>query len=106
MQSTSFLAATPAHLTVDPSRPSEDGSSFISTSRWSSTESRSTVYGPGSLSGKFILAFGRLTLRGVENVVIMRRMSVISRACRDRNSVMLLEEEDNIMCDDLLELSR
>jgi hypothetical protein len=45
-----------------------------STSNTASTDT-STIWGPGTLSGKAIEAFGEATLRGVENVVIRRKLS-------------------------------
>ncbi|KAJ7669061.1 hypothetical protein B0H17DRAFT_1183887, partial [Mycena rosella] len=72
------------------------------------TTSSATQWGPGALAGKAILALGKATLRGAENVVILRRMVTI------RAHLPCLDEErsganacfmDGIF-EDLAELSR
>ncbi|KAF7290204.1 hypothetical protein MIND_01333900 [Mycena indigotica] len=51
-------------------------SSLSSLSLYTST-SNSTSWGPGALAGKAIKALGKSTVRGVEHVVIKRRMATI-----------------------------
>jgi hypothetical protein len=63
-----------------------------------------TIPGPGSLSGKAILALGKATLRGAETLIIRQRLRVISSNFPHKNG-------DNIkgierMYEDILELSR
>ncbi|KAF5388069.1 hypothetical protein D9615_000767 [Tricholomella constricta] len=82
-------------------------SSALSSSFTSSTASSgSTVPGPGSLTGKAILALGKATLRSAEYVLIRRRLNVIASkfplADSDASNVRGIEQ----MYDDLLELSR
>ena len=59
----SFDSATPT-----PSR---------SESTISDVTSSSTIWGPGALTGKALVAFGEATLRGVELVVMRRRLHVL-----------------------------
>ncbi|KAJ7119288.1 hypothetical protein C8R46DRAFT_1150243 [Mycena filopes] len=49
-----------------------------STYETSSGSSSSTVPGPGALSGKAIKALGRVTIRGIDHLVILRQLSVIA----------------------------
>ncbi|KAG7097550.1 hypothetical protein E1B28_004888 [Marasmius oreades] len=65
-----------------------------------------TMVGPGSLAGKAIYRLGKITLKGVEQVAIYRRLSAISfyfpHDHRDSSNVNGIEQ----MYLDLLELSR
>jgi hypothetical protein len=40
----------------------------------------STVWGPGTLAGKALEAFGEATLRGIENIVIRRKLAALRSA--------------------------
>ena len=70
------------------------------------TTSSSTQWGPGALAGKAILGLGKAVIRGVEYLVISRRISAIKAfmPCWDDN----VAQSGNLerMFDDLLELSR
>ncbi|KAF9463077.1 hypothetical protein BDZ94DRAFT_1322157 [Collybia nuda] len=64
----------------------------------------STVPGPGALSGKAILALGKATLRGAENLMIRRRLQAIDEKFPHNNEDEFPEAER--MYQDVLELSR
>ena len=68
------------------------------------TTSSSTVPGIGSLSGKGILAFGRLILRGVEWVIIPQKLRV-ARSLFPHTDHATFEGIEQVY-DDLLELTR
>lgn len=70
----------------------------------STTTSSSTFIGPGSLAGKAIQNIGKLTLKGVEQIFISRRLSSIETHFphQDVTHIAGLPE----MYTDLLELSR
>ncbi|KAG6830559.1 hypothetical protein H0H87_007667 [Tephrocybe sp. NHM501043] len=51
--------------------------SSVTSSTAVTSSSSSTVPGPGALSGKAILALGKVTLRGAEFIIIRRRLKVI-----------------------------
>ncbi|KIK61126.1 hypothetical protein GYMLUDRAFT_243799 [Collybiopsis luxurians FD-317 M1] len=87
-------ASTPSITTI----PSSDFSTATSIS------SVSTFVGHGSLSGKLIYKLGKLALKGVENVVISRRLSSISSHFPHKRLANI--PELNEMYRDLLELSR
>jgi len=72
----------------------------------SGTTSAGTILGPGSLSGKAVLALGKLTLKGVERVVISRRLSTISSKFPHSNVSGANIKGLLVMYEDLLELSR
>jgi hypothetical protein len=74
------------------------------TSSECTTSTSSTVPGLGELSGKAILALGRVTLRGAEYVIIRRRLEAISAKFPHLN----VDQTPGIeqMYDDVLELSR
>ncbi|KAE9403306.1 hypothetical protein BT96DRAFT_990347 [Gymnopus androsaceus JB14] len=71
---------------------------------FSTATSTSTFVGPGSLAGKAIQNFGKLTLKGIDQILISRRLSSIATHFPHRNydNVAGLRE----MYSDLLELSR
>ncbi|KAJ6605352.1 hypothetical protein DFH09DRAFT_1121235 [Mycena vulgaris] len=68
------------------------------------TTSSSTQWGPGAMAGKAILAMGKATLRGVEHLIISRRIGTIKAVmpCTDDNG----SEHLGKIFGDLLELSR
>jgi hypothetical protein len=68
------------------------------------SSSGSTTPGPGALSGKVILALGKLTLRGADYLIIRRRLHVISSNFPHSNETNIKGLEQ--MYDDILELSR
>ncbi|THU97287.1 hypothetical protein K435DRAFT_857801 [Dendrothele bispora CBS 962.96] len=87
------------------SRDTDDtSSSMISTT--TNSASTSTIVGPGSLSGRAVLALGKLTLKGVERVIIARRLSIISSKFPHSNVSGTRIKGLKDMYDDLLELSR
>ncbi|KAJ7125791.1 hypothetical protein C8R43DRAFT_1111457 [Mycena crocata] len=49
-----------------------------STYETTSGSSSSTVPGPGALTGKAIKALGRVTIRGIDHLIILRQLSVIA----------------------------
>ncbi|KAK7048598.1 hypothetical protein R3P38DRAFT_1872143 [Favolaschia claudopus] len=57
----------------------------------------STIWGPGTASGRAILALGEATIRGIDVLVIQRRLTTIR---------MVGHSLTGAMCDDLLELCR
>lgn len=68
------------------------------------TTSRSTFTGIGSLAGKAIQNFGKLTLKGVEQILISRRISSIATHFPHQDSTHIAGLPE--MYFDLLELSR
>ncbi|KAJ3795360.1 hypothetical protein GGU11DRAFT_747125 [Lentinula aff. detonsa] len=64
----------------------------------------STFTGPGSLAGKALFSFGKLTLKGVEQIIISRRLSVIATHFPHHNTDKIIGLPG--MYADLLELSR
>jgi hypothetical protein len=81
----------------------------LSASYASSTTSRtsskwSTIWGPGTLSGKALEAFGKATLRGVESLVIRRKLAFLRSIFPHKNDAVIMNIED--VYDDVLELSR
>ncbi|KAF8166612.1 hypothetical protein K438DRAFT_252664 [Mycena galopus ATCC 62051] len=60
------------------------------------TTDTSTIWGLGTLSGRALLALGEATVRGINSLVIIRRLATIRRAW----------SLDKSMCDDLLDFSR
>ena len=99
---------TPGYLHSSPSLARSDSldSSAASTTRseYTATSFGTIQPGIGSLSGRFILGFGKMVLRGVENVVRQRRLSQIESLCplSDSNPP---RDVDRIY-DDMLELAR
>ncbi|KIK61118.1 hypothetical protein GYMLUDRAFT_589321 [Collybiopsis luxurians FD-317 M1] len=69
-----------------------------------STGTVNTFDGLGSLTGKAILSFGKLTLRGVEQLIISRRLTTIATNFPHHNTDNILGLHS--MYADLLELSR
>ncbi|KAF8217535.1 hypothetical protein K438DRAFT_1795164 [Mycena galopus ATCC 62051] len=61
------------------------------------TTDTSTTWGPGTLSGRALLALGEATLRGINSLIIRRRLTTIRRRAPSLTKSM---------CDDLLELCR
>jgi hypothetical protein len=71
------------------------------------TTSPSTIWGPGALAGKALLAFGNATLKGVENVIVSQRLRAIRTFLSNENNRRLTEtEKSEKVFDDLIELSR
>ncbi|KAJ7761789.1 hypothetical protein B0H16DRAFT_1530551 [Mycena metata] len=70
------MAAIDRTLTGSPDSLSSP--SRTNTYETSSGSSSSTVPGPGALSGKAIKALGRVTIRGIDHLVILRQLSVIA----------------------------
>lgn len=69
-----------------------------------SGSSSSTIWGPGALTGKALVAFGNAALRAVETAVIYRRIQVIaSDLSQSKDEVSSKSEK---IYDDLLELCR
>ncbi|KAJ6605350.1 hypothetical protein DFH09DRAFT_1353815 [Mycena vulgaris] len=85
---------------IIPSRRSSSASSVYTTT------SSSTQWGPGALAGKAILAIGKAVVRGVDYLVISRRMSVIKAAMPCSDDDVGRSRNLETMFDDLLELSR
>ncbi|KAF8205951.1 hypothetical protein K438DRAFT_1931765 [Mycena galopus ATCC 62051] len=77
------------------SRPPSRFSYSESDSQRTTTDT-STTWGPGTLSGRALLALGEATVRGINRLVIVRRLGTIR----------LARSLDKSMCDDLLELCR
>ncbi|KAJ7259906.1 hypothetical protein C8J57DRAFT_1339616 [Mycena rebaudengoi] len=77
--------------------------SISSASSIYTTTSLSTQWGPGSMTGKAILALGKSVLRGVEHLIILRRLSVIKSALPCFDDTVVNQEKIFL---DLLELSR
>lgn len=71
----------------------------------STTTSRfSTIWGPGTLTGKALEAFGEATLRGVENIVVRRKLAFFRSAFPHDNETMT---EDIVQIyENVLELTR
>ncbi|KAF9269060.1 hypothetical protein L218DRAFT_417445 [Marasmius fiardii PR-910] len=72
--------------------------------------SATTVWGPGTLSGKAIKSLGEASLRGLDHLVIRWKLSRInsdlSKSNAASSSSLLSVEKLEKICDDLLELSR
>ncbi|KAK7442725.1 hypothetical protein VKT23_015972 [Stygiomarasmius scandens] len=75
----------------------ETGSLFSGSADTSSMSM--SIRGPGSLAGKVILNLGRITLKGVERMIIYRKLYAISSQSRN-------ETRSPEMYNDILELSR
>ncbi|KAJ7367237.1 hypothetical protein DFH08DRAFT_836905 [Mycena albidolilacea] len=73
-----------------------DGASLVSDSQRTYTDT-STVWGPGTVSGRALLALGEATIRGIDALLIRRRLANI------RLRVPFLTGS---VCNDLLELCR
>ncbi|KAJ6605343.1 hypothetical protein DFH09DRAFT_1300075 [Mycena vulgaris] len=69
------------------------------------TTSSSTQWGPGALAGKAILAMGKAVVRGVDYLVISRRMSAIKAVMPCSDDDVGRSRNLETMFDDLLELS-
>lgn len=68
------------------------------------TITSSTVPGLGEISGRAILALGKVALRGAEYIIIRRRLDTISAKFPHHNADRIPGIEQ--MYDDILELSR
>jgi hypothetical protein len=90
----------------DPDDASITTSGSVIASKISSSSSgrseSDTIWGPGALSGKAIMAVGQAILDGIENVVVRTRLRSISKSFPHQNDVLI----PNAIYDDLLELSR
>ncbi|KAJ7134891.1 hypothetical protein C8R44DRAFT_771742 [Mycena epipterygia] len=78
-------------------RPFSASSSILSLDSQRTTTDTSTVWGPGTVSGRALLALGEVTIRGIDALLIRRRLATI----RLRSPALSAS-----MCDDLLELCR
>ncbi|KAJ7813810.1 hypothetical protein B0H14DRAFT_1431924 [Mycena olivaceomarginata] len=72
------MATVDRILTSSPFSSESPATSRASTYETTSGSSSSTVPGPGALSGKAIKALGRVTIRGIDHLVIMRQLSVLA----------------------------
>ncbi|KAJ7767866.1 hypothetical protein DFH07DRAFT_808000 [Mycena maculata] len=73
------------------------------------TTSSNTQWGPGAIAGKAILAMGKAIIRGVDYLVILRRISAIKSVipCSDPGAADSAHSKKfETMFSDLLELSR
>ena len=68
----------------------------------STTSEISTIWGPGTLTGKALEAFGEATLRGIDNLVIRRKLTSLRSVFPHGAQVKNIEQ----VYDDILELSR
>ncbi|KAK7038614.1 hypothetical protein R3P38DRAFT_2906717 [Favolaschia claudopus] len=93
-------------LSSSPASSVFSGPSRASTYETSSGSSSSTVPGPGALSGKAIKALGRVTIRGIDRLVMTRQLSVIAHyfPLPDEKAVCMKHAEE--MYADALEFSR
>jgi len=69
-----------------------------------STGNLSTRWGPGTLTGKALEAFGEATIRGIENLVIRRKLASLRSMFPHGNDTTIGNIEQ--LYDDILELSR
>lgn len=76
---------------------------------YDSGSSATTVWGPGTLSGRAIKTLGEASLRGVEKLIVRWKLAKINSSLPQKNanshSTPSLEKTEKIY-DDLLELSR
>ncbi|KAJ7132937.1 hypothetical protein C8R46DRAFT_652246 [Mycena filopes] len=86
-----------AHSSTDRSETPSSNDASDRTSQRTFTDT-STVWGPGTLSGRALLALGEVTIRGIDNLVIRGRIL----ALRQRVGRKLTGN----MCNDLMELCR
>jgi hypothetical protein len=106
---TIFLPYQPSssHREMKTSRHSRaysiESQATLSTSNTTTTND-STLYGLGTLSGKVIEAFGEATLRGVENIVIRRKLSTY-RSLFPHADETTIKDIDSVY-ENILELSR
>jgi hypothetical protein len=70
---------------------------------YTTTTSR-TIWGPGALAGKALLALGKWQLRGIEEIVILRRLATISSRFPHTDDTTSSDMEQ--VYDDALELTR
>jgi hypothetical protein len=89
-------------MTSVPTRTSRHSWATFSTG---STETNaSTIWGPGTLTGKALEAFGEATLRGIENIAIRRKLIAIRSVFPHTDNTNITNI--NTVYDDVLELSR
>ncbi|KAJ7147182.1 hypothetical protein C8R43DRAFT_1012218 [Mycena crocata] len=79
----------------DTPRSSNDISERSSERTYTDT---SSVWGPGTLSGRALLALGEVTLRGIDSFLIRRKLAAIQQRGPDNLT--------SLMCSDLVELCR
>lgn len=102
---TRHLAVAGPHVpsSIDSDQHSTTTADTVET--WDSASSTSTVWGPGTLSGKAIKSLGEASLRGVEKLIIRWKLARINatlpQAHRNIDATSLAKSYD-----DLLELSR
>jgi len=75
-----------------------------STSTASTGTNLSTIWGPGTLSGKALEAFGEAALRGVENITIRRKLATLRPVFPHTDNTDI--PDIDTVYDDALELSR
>lgn len=91
---------------IRPSESSERSQCVASSSTsMYTTTSGTTILGLGADSGRLLIALGKMTLRGIESIIIRRRLSDI-RACSPYKDGEVAEVVEQINAADLLELSR
>jgi hypothetical protein len=95
------LRAFHSSTTISDSVHSE---SLTASSALYTTSSHSTAWGPGTLAGKGIYAFGKKVLRGIENIVVYRKLPLIAAHFPHKDDAVI-DGIDSMYCD-LLELSR
>ncbi|KAJ7812902.1 hypothetical protein B0H13DRAFT_501305 [Mycena leptocephala] len=86
--------------TVDPvdTPRSESSNDFFERSSQRTFTDTSTVWGPGTVSGRALLALGEVAIRGIEALVIRRKILAIRQRARNHLT--------SSMCNDLVELCR
>ncbi|KAF7333273.1 hypothetical protein MSAN_02421800 [Mycena sanguinolenta] len=100
------MATVDRVLTSSPTSSVSPPTSRTSTYETSSGSSSSTVPGPGALSGKAIKALGRMTLRGIDHLVIRRQLSVIAHHFPLPDVKAALAKDPDEIYADALEFSR
>ncbi|KAG7093953.1 hypothetical protein E1B28_007586 [Marasmius oreades] len=94
-----------------------DWNSLLTSDTYQTDETQSsatTVWGPGTLSGKAIKSLGEASLRGLDHLIIRWKLARINSGLSKSNaassgtspSSLLSVEKLEKICDDLLELSR
>jgi hypothetical protein len=71
---------------------------------YATTSTNATVFGIGTVAGRAIEAFGEATLRGIENVVIRRKLAKFRALFPHTDSTTI--KNIDFVYDDVLELSR
>jgi hypothetical protein len=80
-----------------------DTTATTQSSDWTEAAS-STIWGPGALTGKALVAFGKGTLRTVENAVIYRRLRIIKSHLSSKENEISSKSEQ--IYSDLIALCR